>query len=110
MNCRLRYETISFASKEDWLLRILAVLSRSDFSELSDLEWKRCRREAFAYQTLFGQSALIVTITPKVVNWFVMAQYTGVTSVHNIFAFLESTLPSKSELCKAVMEDGSASA
>ncbi|OWZ07530.1 hypothetical protein PHMEG_00020066 [Phytophthora megakarya] len=40
----------------------------------SNLERQQYRREAFAYQTRFGQPALFVTLTPNVVNSFTMAQ------------------------------------
>lgn len=62
------------------------------------MERQRCRREAFSYQTMYGQPALFVALTPNVGNTFAMAQYVGLTSVDSIFDCLETKLPSKVQL------------
>ncbi|KAF1790774.1 Helitron helicase-like domain [Phytophthora cactorum] len=70
----------------------------------SNAEHSQCRRKAFAYQTRFGQLTLFVTLTPNADNSFVLAQYTGVSSV------LDARMPTKAELREASRGNDCASA
>ncbi|ETP50480.1 hypothetical protein F442_04222 [Phytophthora nicotianae P10297] len=65
----------------------------------SDAERAQCRRRALAYQARYGQTALFVTLTPNVAESFVMAQYTGVTSLDTLFDAELTGAP-----CKSVMQ------
>ncbi|RLN89653.1 hypothetical protein BBJ28_00021477, partial [Nothophytophthora sp. Chile5] len=76
----------------------------------SDVERAQCRRRAFGYQARYGQPALFVTLTPNVSESFVMAQYTGVSSVDTLFDADLATIPSKSVLQSASLKNDVASA
>jgi hypothetical protein len=76
----------------------------------SDGERAQCRRRAFAYQARFGQPALFVTLTPNVTDFFVMAQYCGVTSVDTLFDAALSAIPGRSAPRSAAMRNDVASA
>jgi hypothetical protein len=67
----------------------------------SNAERMQCRRQAFAYQTCFGQPALFLTLTPNTDNSLVMAHYAGITDVSSAFDLLDAALPSKAELRQA---------
>jgi hypothetical protein len=71
----------------------------------SNAERAQCRRQAFAYQTRFGQPALFLTLTPNTDNSLLMAHYAGVTSVQSAFDLLDCKLPTKAELRNASMDN-----
>ncbi|ETI34165.1 hypothetical protein F443_19275 [Phytophthora nicotianae P1569] len=71
----------------------------------SNAERMHCRREAFAFQTRFGQPALFLTLTPNTDNSLVMAHYAGITGVSSAFDLLEARLPSKAELRQASLKN-----
>jgi hypothetical protein len=74
-------------------------------------ERRQCRQEAFAYQTIFRQPSLFVTLTPPSTdNSFAMAHYTGTLSVDTLFDSLEARIPADAEMKKAAMADDCASA
>jgi hypothetical protein len=76
----------------------------------SDAERAHCRRRAFAYQARYGQPALFVTLTPNVADSFVMAQYTGISSVDTLFDANLAEPPGRSALHSASMRNDVASA
>ncbi|RLN92727.1 hypothetical protein BBJ28_00020432 [Nothophytophthora sp. Chile5] len=76
----------------------------------SDAERAQCRRRAFAYQARYGQPALFVTLTPNVAESFVMAQYTGVSSVDTLFDAELAGAPGKSVMQSASLKNDVVSA
>lgn len=76
----------------------------------SDSERAKCRRRAFAYQARYGQPALFVTLTPNVAESFVMAHYTGITSIDTLFDANLADLPQKSTLHSAGLRNDVVSA
>ncbi|GMF09583.1 unnamed protein product [Phytophthora lilii] len=69
-------------------LKTVEIGSRSVWG--SNAERTQCRYKAFAYQTKFGQPALVMTLTPNSDNSLVLAQYTGILSVDTLFDLLEA--------------------
>ncbi|KAG1709675.1 hypothetical protein DVH05_028649 [Phytophthora capsici] len=76
----------------------------------SDVERAQCRRRAFAYQARYGQPALFVTLTPNVAESFVMAQYTGVSSIDTPFDAELTGVPGKSVMQSASLKNDVVSA
>ncbi|ETN22853.1 hypothetical protein PPTG_02630 [Phytophthora nicotianae INRA-310] len=76
----------------------------------SGAERAQCRRRAFAYQARYGQPALFVTLTPNVAESFVMAQYTGVSSVDTLFDAELVGAPGKSVMQSASLKNDVVSA
>jgi hypothetical protein len=76
----------------------------------SDAERAQCRRRAFAYQARYGQPAVFVTLTPNIRKSFVMAQYTGVTSVSTLFDAELQGPPGKSVMQSASLRNDVVSA
>ncbi|ETP27764.1 hypothetical protein F442_22956, partial [Phytophthora nicotianae P10297] len=75
----------------------------------SDAEQEQCRRRAFAYQARYVQPALFVTLTPNVGDSFVMAHYSGISSVDTLFDANLAQLPRRSALHSASLRNDVAS-